>query len=57
MFATVWGVGKLLPEQDWKSLVILVAVGAVVYLFELVLTKDTMLLQGAKMLKNKFKKA
>lgn len=56
MFAAVWGVGKLLPKNGWKSLVSMIAVGAVVYLVELIVTKDPMLLQGTKMLKNKFKK-
>lgn len=52
MFVATWGTGKLLPNGD-GYLIIMIAVGTVVYGLELIITKDPMLMTGFEMVKKK----
>lgn len=55
MFVAIWGVSKVLPE-GLPSLVIMVFIGGVVYLLELVITRDEMLWLGMSMIMKKVRK-
>lgn len=55
MFAVVWSIGKILPF-DMISLAIMVIVGVLVYLFELIITKDDLLYLGLSIIMKKVKK-
>lgn len=57
MFLVVWGIGKALPKGSVLSLLIMVVIGIVVYIAELVVTKDAMLWQGLGIVRKKIKKA
>jgi O-antigen/teichoic acid export membrane protein len=57
MFLAVWGVGKVLPS-DSIYMIVMIAMGGIVYGLELLVTKDEMLWQGIDMIKGKlFKRA
>ena len=55
MFATVWGLGRVLPLNAF-SLVVMIMVGIAVYLLELIITKDEMLRLGINMIRKKVRK-
>lgn len=52
MFLAVWGVGKFLPDGV-SSLILMIIIGIVVYVLELLITRDKMLQIGLQMLKKK----
>jgi hypothetical protein len=54
MFLAVWGTGKIIPDGV-ISLCIMVLVGMIVYIIELVVTKDPMLKLAFGMVKKKKK--
>ena len=53
MFLAVWGIGKVLPS-DSIYMIVMIAMGGIVYGLELLVTKDEMLWQGIDMIKGKF---
>ena len=57
MYLAVWGIGKVLPS-DSIYMIVMIAMGGIVYGLELLVTKDEMLWQGIDMIKGKlFKRA